>query len=39
MFVFGNYEGFRQHLGLSDVTLVPDQNAARRLPAGCSRAT
>ena len=27
-FIFGNYEGFRQHLGLSDVTLVPD-NAAR----------
>ena len=33
LFVFGNYEGFRQHLRLSDVTLVPD-NAARagRLP-------
>src|ERR1700690_3477596 len=27
-FLFGNYEGFRQHLGLSDVTLVPD-NASR----------
>src|SRR5581483_4843580 len=27
-FFFGNYEGFRQHLGLSDVTLVPN-NAAR----------
>jgi len=26
-FVFGNYEGFRQHLGLSDMTLVPDNNA------------
>lgn len=26
-FVFGNYEGYRQHLGLSDVTLVPDANA------------
>ena len=26
-FVFANYEGFRQHLGLSDVTLVPDNNA------------
>lgn len=26
-FIFGNYEGFRQKLGLSDVTLVPDQNA------------
>lgn len=23
-FIFGNYEGFRQVLGLSDVTLVPD---------------
>src|SRR5579875_2422263 len=29
LFIFGNYEGFRQHLGLSDVTLVPD-NAARQ---------
>ena len=28
-FVFGNYEGFRQRLGLSDATLVPD-NCARR---------
>jgi hypothetical protein len=27
LFLFGNYEGFRQHLGLSDVTLVPDNNA------------
>ncbi len=27
MFLFGNYEGYRQHLGLSDVTLVPDNNA------------
>jgi hypothetical protein len=26
-FLFGNYEGFRQVLGLSDVTLVPDANA------------
>ena len=26
-FVFGNYEGFRQRLSLSDVTLVPDNNA------------
>ncbi len=24
LFVFGNYEGFRQRLGLCDVTLVPD---------------
>ncbi len=28
LFVFGNYEGYRQNLGLSDVTLVPD-NASR----------
>ena len=28
LFIFGNYEGYRQHLGLSNVTLVPD-NAAR----------
>ncbi|HLI86601.1 MAG TPA: carboxypeptidase-like regulatory domain-containing protein [Bryobacteraceae bacterium] len=28
VFVFGNYEGFRQNLALSDVTLVPD-NASR----------
>ncbi len=28
IFLFGNYEGFRQHLGLSDVTFVPD-NAVR----------
>jgi hypothetical protein len=27
-FVFANYEGFRQQLGLSDLTLVPD-NASR----------
>ena len=26
-FVFANYEGFRQNLGLSDVTLVPDNGA------------
>src|ERR1035437_5667649 len=25
--LFGNYEGFRQHLGVSDVTLVPDSAA------------
>src|SRR5579872_4458592 len=28
LFLFGDYEGFRQNLSLSDVTLVPD-NAAR----------
>ena len=34
-FLFGNYEGFRQHLGLSGVTLVPDSNARRGLlPCG-----
>lgn len=27
LFIFGNYEGFRQRLGVSDVTLVPDNNA------------
>jgi carboxypeptidase family protein len=26
-FVFGNYEGFRQRLAISDVTIVPDDNA------------
>jgi hypothetical protein len=26
-FLFANYEGFRQNLALSDVTLVPDNNA------------
>jgi hypothetical protein len=26
-FLFGNYEGYRQHLGLSDVTLVPNTQA------------
>src|ERR1700720_4190564 len=32
-FLFANYEGFRQGLGLSDVTLVPDANArAGKLP-------
>src|SRR6266849_5724813 len=34
-FLFGNYEGFRQHLALSGVTLVPDNNArAGLLPCG-----
>ncbi len=27
LFLFGNYEGYIQHLGLSDVTLVPDNQA------------
>ena len=29
LFLFGNYEGYRQNLGLSDVTLVPDNRLAR----------
>lgn len=33
-FIFGNYEGFRQSLGLSDVTLVPDNNARLGLLPG-----
>ncbi len=34
-FVFGDYEGFRQNLRLSDVTLVPDNKArAGILPSG-----
>jgi hypothetical protein len=33
-FLFGNYEGFRQNLGLSDVTLVPDNNARLGLLPG-----
>ncbi|HEY5381447.1 MAG TPA: carboxypeptidase regulatory-like domain-containing protein, partial [Acidobacteriaceae bacterium] len=27
LFLFGNYEGYRQSLGLSDVTLVPDDTS------------
>lgn len=34
VFLFGNYEGFRQHLGLSDVTFVPDNNARQGYVAG-----
>jgi carboxypeptidase family protein len=30
-FIFGNYEGFRQRLGLSGVTFVPDLNARQGL--------
>lgn len=30
-FVFGNYEGFRQRLGISAVAFVPDDNARRGL--------
>jgi hypothetical protein len=44
-FLFGNYEGFRQTLGLSDKAVVPDNNARQGilpcgiitpLPAGCA---
>ncbi|HWF36876.1 MAG TPA: TonB-dependent receptor [Candidatus Acidoferrales bacterium] len=47
-FLFGNYEGFRQNLGLSDVTFVPDANVRRgflpcsglaTIPANCSAST
>jgi hypothetical protein len=31
LFIFGNYEGFRQHLHVSDLTLVPDNNARQGL--------
>jgi len=34
LFLFGNYEGYRQHLGLSDVTLIPDSaSRASAVPA------
>ena len=34
-FIFGNYEGFRQRLGLSSVAIVPDENARQGLlPTG-----
>jgi hypothetical protein len=29
LFLFGNFEGYLQHLGLSNVALVPDNNARR----------
>ncbi|HEX6772224.1 MAG TPA: carboxypeptidase regulatory-like domain-containing protein [Acidobacteriaceae bacterium] len=35
VFLFGNYEGYRQNLGLSNVALVPDANARHGfLPIG-----
>ena len=37
-FLFANYEGFRQRLGLSDVTLVPDNNARNGLLPGSNGA-
>jgi hypothetical protein len=30
-FLFGNYEGYRQNLGITDVTLVPDSEARQGL--------
>jgi hypothetical protein len=37
-FLFGNYEGFRQVLGLSDVTLVPDGDGTNSATTGGARA-
>jgi hypothetical protein len=31
LFLFANYEGYRQNLGVTDVTLVPDSNARKGL--------
>src|ERR1039458_9955476 len=31
LFLFANYEGYRQNLGISDVTFVPDNNARNGL--------
>ena len=31
LFLFGNYEGYRQNLGVTDLTLVPDNNARKGL--------
>ncbi len=40
LFLFGNYEGYRQNLGITDVTLVPDNNArAGLLPASTGALT
>jgi hypothetical protein len=40
LFLFGNYEGFRQHLGLSSVAFVPDNNArAGYLPNASGKLT
>ncbi len=40
LFLFGNYEGYRQNLGITDVTLVPDNNArAGLLPNAAGVAT
>jgi hypothetical protein len=37
-FIFANYEGFRQVLGLSDVTLVPDGDGTSSATTGGARA-
>jgi len=36
LFLFGNYEGYRQNLGISDVTIVPDDNARLGIVPGVS---
>ncbi len=36
-FLFGNYEGFRQNLGITDVTLVPDNQARVGVLPGANR--
>ncbi len=37
LFLFGNYEGFRQSLDVSSVSVVPDNNArAGKLPNACT---
>jgi hypothetical protein len=38
LFLFGNYEGYRQNLGVTDVTLVPDNNARKGLVPNASGA-
>jgi hypothetical protein len=34
LFLFGNYEGYRQNLGVTDVTYVPDNNARNGIVPG-----
>ncbi|MGD0799215.1 MAG: carboxypeptidase-like regulatory domain-containing protein [Acidobacteriaceae bacterium] len=36
LFLFANYEGYRQNLGVTDVTLVPDNNARLGILPGVS---
>lgn len=38
LFLFANYEGYRQNLGVTDVTLVPDNNARNGLVPNASGA-